>query len=42
LAGGTEVIAGVRLEVGDVSPGEVEGLARRGKEEWRTRVEVDV
>lgn len=39
LAGGTEVIAGIRLEVGDV---DAESGSRRGKEDWRCRVEVDV
>jgi exosome complex component RRP42 len=37
--GGTEVIAGIRLEVGDVY--EVEGKGK-GKEGWRGTVEVDV
>jgi exosome complex component RRP42 len=37
LIGGTEVVAGVRLEVGDVDPS-----APKGKEGWRGKVEVDV
>lgn len=37
LIGGTEVVAGVRLEVGDVDPS-----ATKGKEGWRGKVEVDV
>jgi hypothetical protein len=39
VAGGTEVIAGIRLEVGDVDPGMGKG---KGKEGWRGKVEVDV
>ena len=38
IDGGTEVIAGIRLEVMDVDP-RVKG---KGKEGWRGRVEVDV
>jgi len=38
LGGGTEVIAGIRLEVGDVDP-KVKG---KGREGWRTSVDVDV
>lgn len=38
LGGGTEVIAGIRLEVGD----DVAGGGEKGKEGWRGRVEVDV
>jgi hypothetical protein len=38
IAGGTEVIAGIRLEVGDIS---AEGKGK-GKEGWRGVVEVDV
>ena len=34
LGGGTEVVAGIRLEVMDVDP--------KGKAGWRARVEVDV
>jgi exosome complex component RRP42 len=37
LIGGTEVVAGVRLEVGDV-----DSSAPKGKEGWRGKVEVDV
>lgn len=37
LIGGTQVVAGVRLEVGDVDPS-----ASKGKEGWRGKVEVDV
>jgi hypothetical protein len=37
LIGGTQVVAGVRLEVGDVDPS-----APKGKEGWRGKVEVDV
>jgi len=37
LIGGTQVVAGIRLEVGDVDPS-----ASKGKEGWRGRVEVDV
>ena len=44
---GTEVIAGIRLEVGDDDPAEggAKGKGRgkeTGKEGWRTQVEVDV
>ena len=38
LDGGTEVVAGIRLEVTDVDP----NSGRRGREGWRGRVEVDV
>lgn len=37
LIGGTQVVAGIRLEVGDVDPS-----APKGKEGWRGKVEVDV
>lgn len=37
IAGGTEVIAGIRLEVTDVRSGN-----GKGKEAWRSQVEVDV
>lgn len=37
VIGGTEVIAGVRLEVGDSNPS-----SPKGKEGWRGKVEVDV
>lgn len=37
VIGGTEVVAGVRLEVGDSDPS-----APKGKEGWRGKVEVDV
>lgn len=37
VIGGTEVVAGVRLEVGDSDPS-----ASKGKEGWRGKVEVDV
>jgi len=37
VGGGTEVIAGIRLEVSDVSSGN-----GKGKEAWRGKVEVDV
>ena len=36
--GGTEVIAGIRLEVGDVDP----SVKGKGKEGWRAKVDVDV
>ena len=43
VEGGTEVIAGIRLEVGDAEPVEGKGKGKAtGKEGWRTRVEVDV
>ena len=38
IGGGTEAIAGIRLEVADVDP----GARGKGKEGWRGRVEVDV
>jgi hypothetical protein len=37
LIGGTQVVAGIRLEVGDVDPS-----APKGREGWRGKVEVDV
>jgi hypothetical protein len=37
IDGGTEVVAGIRLEVTDVDP-----RAGKGKEGWKGRVEVDV
>ena len=38
IGGGTEAVAGIRLEVMDVDP----SVKGKGKEGWRGRVEVDV
>lgn len=37
VIGGTEVVAGIRLEVGDSDPSSL-----KGREGWRGKVEVDV
>lgn len=43
IEGGTEIIAGIRLEVGDAEPVDGKGKGRAtGKEGWRTKIEVDV
>lgn len=38
LGGGTEAVAGIRLEVADVNP----AGKGKGKEEWQGKVEVDM